>query len=672
MRLLVLSLLVVTTVCGFAQDDTVVIEATRFREDVRRLPASVSVITQEDIARSPARTVPELLNEQVGFTMKDLYGNNAAVTSMDLRGFGVTGPQNTLILLDGRRLNDFDLSGVQWSALPVASIERIEIVRGMGAVLYGDAAAAGLVNIVTRSPLRQGRSLQLLGRVASDDTVEAQAYASASAGDVGINGVIHKFASDGYRQNNRNEQENAALNLRWALGEGALDLRFGVDRQDLRLPGGRFVQPSIGLDQTTDPRGTNTPLDYASRDGARAGVGFMQRFGAAELSVGLDRREKDQRSFFDFGGFPSYRADDLELTSLTPRIRLPVANHTLIAGVDWHNWRYHSRRTDRPENLAQPANRASVTQDTEGVYLHDSIRLAPATLAAIGWRSERARYSGDDAGAFAAPSVRETQKQRAWELGLRQRFGERWTGFGRLGRSFRFVNAEEIYESDPFFAPQFQLLRPQHAKTAEIGVEWQRSAHRWRTALFRTDVRDEIHLDPFTTGVGNTNLPPSRRQGLELDAVFALTKSLRLAAGYAYTEARFLEGTLAGSPSAIGTGLPLAGRTVPLVPRHKVNLALSWEVRSSTRVSAALTAASEQVLDNDEPNTLAHRIAAFKVLDLRLSETIGSATLSVALNNVLDEDYYQYAARSAFTPDRYTVYPLPGRTLSLTAQIALR
>src|SRR3954465_12315815 len=144
MRSAVCGLLYLFVCFASAQDDAVVVEATRFPQDVRRLPASVSVITGEDISRSAARTLPELLNEQVGFTMKDFYGNNAAITSMDLRGFGVTGPQNTLILLDGRRLNDFDLSGVQWSAIPLASVERIEILRGTGAVLYGDNASPGV------------------------------------------------------------------------------------------------------------------------------------------------------------------------------------------------------------------------------------------------------------------------------------------------------------------------------------------------------------------------------------------------------------------------------------------------------------------------------------------------------------------------------------------------
>ena len=662
-----------------AQDDAVLITAPRFPQYVAELPASITVIPAEEIARSSARTLPELLGNEVGFTTKDFYGNNAAATSVDLRGFGVTGPQNTLILLDGRRLNDFDLSGVQWSAIPLAGIERIEIMRGTGGVLYGDAASAGVVNIVTRSPLKPGRALEAFGRIASYDTREGQLYGSAASEAFGANASLYGYRSDGYRENNRNEQENGTLNLRWAAGDGALDLRAGADRQDLRLPGGRFVQPSIGLDEyAQDPRGTGTPLDYASRDGTRAGISFLQRFGEAELSVGLDFRDKDQRSYFDQGGFPDYREDRLELTSFTPRVRLPVANHRLVIGADWHSWRYRSDRADRPGNIDQPANRVAVDQDTVGAYLQDTVALAPGTLLTLGWRRERAEYAGEDradpgspACAFCteAPSFRETQEQTAWEAGLRHELDARWTVFARAGRSFRFVNAEEIYENDAFFTAQFQLLEPQTALTREGGVEWRRGAHAARITLFRIDVEDEIHLDPFTTGVGNTNLPPSRRQGIELDGRWQAARSLRLSAGYAYTEAEFLSGRLAGSPFAIGTDMPLAGRTVPLVPRHKVNLGLSWDIAPRTQLSGLFSAVSEQVLDNDEPNTLEHRIPSYYVADVKLSQRFSWGRLSATVNNIFDERYYTYAVRSAFTPDRYAVYPLPGRTLALTAEL---
>jgi iron complex outermembrane receptor protein len=668
----------------FAQNDAVLVTATRFPEDVRRLPASTTVLTADDIARSAARTLPELLQEQVGFNMRDLFGNNAAQTTIDLRGYGATGAQNTLILIDGRRQNDFDLSGVQWASIPIPMIERIEILRGTGAVLYGDNASAGVVNIVTRSPLKQGNLFEAMGRVGSYETVEGQLYGNYATERFGINALLYGYESEGYRANNRNEQQNAAFNLRWALGQGALDLRFGADQQELRLPGARLVQPSIGLDQyQSDPRGAQTPLDYGSRDGRRAGMTYSQRFGDAELSIGADYRDKDQRSYFDFNGFPSYRADDLKYNSVTPRLRLPFstgsARHSLTLGVDWNDWDYDSRRTDRPANVERPTNRVNVTQESTGFYAQDLVQLASATFATLGWRRERVKYTGTDTvdntapacfpPCFAAAPVSETQSEDAWEIGLRQGIGANWSVFGRAGTSFRFVNAEEIYENDAAFMPQFQILRPQTAETYEAGVEWRRGGHLLRAAYFHSDIDNEIHLDPFTTGVGNTNLPPSQRRGVELDGVLQVSKAFRLSAGYAYTEAKFKQGVLPAG-TGVGANLPIAGKTVPLVPEHKLNVAFSWDILPRTRLSGALIAVSEQYRDNDEPNTLS-QIPGYQTVDLKLAQKYSWGRLSLSVNNLFNQDYYTYSARSQFVADRYSVYPLPGTTVSLTAELAL-
>jgi iron complex outermembrane receptor protein len=410
-------------------------------------------------------------------------------------------------------------------------------------------------------------------------------------------------------------------------------------------------------------------------------VSFLQRFGEAELSVGVDWREKEQRSYFDQNGFPRYQADELELRALTPRMRFPIGAHSFVAGIDITQWRYGSRRTDRPENIGRPTNQVSVDQDTSGLYLLDTIELTPATIATAGWRTERARYRGRDsvdvatppcaspfASCAAAAPVDEKQNQHAWELGLRHAFTAAWAGFARAGRAFRYVNAEESYENDVFFAPQFQILRPQHSRTHEGGLEWRAGGNALRATLFRIDVFDEIHLDPFTTGVGNTNLPPSRRQGFELDGKF---KNFRVA--YAYTEAEFLEGTLPGGPFVLGTDIPIAGKTVPLVPRHKLNVAATWDLAAGTRFSAALTGVSEQVLDNDEPNTLNHRIPAYYVVDAKLARAFRWGSVAATINNLFGEKYYDYAVRSvlAFSPDRYSVYPLPERTFGLMAELRL-
>jgi iron complex outermembrane receptor protein len=401
MRSIAVAMLAAVALPVFAQSDAVIINATRFPEDASRLPASVTVVSAEDIRKSAARTLPELLSEQVGLTLKDFYGNNAAATSVDLRGFGATGTQNTLILVDGRRVTDVDLSGVQWAAIPLASVERIEILRGTGAVLYGDGTTAGVINVMTRSPLQQGRRAEILGRVAGYGTVEGQVYGSFAAQSFGINAALYGYDSDGYRDNNRNEQQNTSVNLRWGAGESFVDLRLGTDRQNLRLPGSRRIQPSIGLDEyATDRRGAQTPLDWSSRDGERAGLTFGTRIGDAELNLGADWRSKSQQSYFDQAGFPISRDDRLDVSAFTPRLRVPAniggMRHRFTVGADWHAWRYDSRRSDLPQNIARPINIVRVDQDTQGWYLQDAIDLSSSKLLTLGWREERVKYDASD------------------------------------------------------------------------------------------------------------------------------------------------------------------------------------------------------------------------------------------------------------------------------------
>src|SRR6185312_8521324 len=141
---------------AIAQDNTQVlppIDVWASRTGAGIVGASTSIITAQDIARSPGTTLQDVLSREAGFqTWSTTGANNGATTTIDLRGFGATASSNTLFLLNGRRLTDIDLLGVDLSAIPRDSIERIEITRGnSGAVLYGGGAVGGVVNIITKT-----------------------------------------------------------------------------------------------------------------------------------------------------------------------------------------------------------------------------------------------------------------------------------------------------------------------------------------------------------------------------------------------------------------------------------------------------------------------------------------------------------------------------------------
>jgi len=131
--------------------DEVVVTATRTEEDIYKISSNVTVITQEDIKKSPATTVQNLLKNEEGVIINDLYGTGTK-SIVDMRGFAYGA--DTVILIDGRRINEVDTGSVDWNLIPIENVERIEIVRGTESVLYGDNAVAGAINIITKKGVR--------------------------------------------------------------------------------------------------------------------------------------------------------------------------------------------------------------------------------------------------------------------------------------------------------------------------------------------------------------------------------------------------------------------------------------------------------------------------------------------------------------------------------------
>jgi iron complex outermembrane receptor protein len=649
--------------------------------------ASSTVITADTIAHSPAQTLPEILAQVPGVQLQSFFGGvNGAKTSIDIRGFGAFATANTLVLVNGRRLNDIDSAAVDLSTIPLQSIERVEITRGnSGAVLYGDNAVGGVVNIVLKNgvggPPVSGR---VEAGVGSFNTRTANISAAANYGPWSTSFYGNAIKSDGYRENNALDQRSGVGNLNYTTPDLKAFLTITGDDQKLGFPGGRIVDPSIGVNElVTNRRGAATPFDYGNQQGASATAGFTKTlWNGAELIVDGGVRKKDTQSAF-FGAVPfasplpsfssTYNDASLQTWSITPRLSIKNAMFgmpsQILTGIDYYDATFNQ---ERGAFRGVPADHTyDLSQQTVAGYWQQSLGLLPTTDFSYGGRvqntslSARDRYDPNAPGCAAffncsaqASPLNSNETHYALHAGLEHRFNDVFSVFGRAARAFRTPTVDERVASGPafdaFFNPLSQnfKLKTQTSHDIEGGFRVKSGGFQMQSSIYNMDLENEIHFIPAL--FYNVNLDPTRRYGAETSASLRVSDSVTLRGGIAYTRAVFREGEF-------------AGKDVPLVSRYTASGGVTWNIWQNYLVfDATVRAWSERAMDNDQANTQ-RKIPADATVDLKLSGTYDRFFWSAAVINLFDAQYYDYAIASSFTPGRFSAYPLPGRTFMIKA-----
>ena len=472
----------------------------------------------------------------------------------------------------------------------------------------------------------------------------------------------------------RSTSATGSANVNYTTPDFTAFLTLSGDDQKLGFPGGRLVDPSIGLNElVTNRRGTGTPFDYGNQQGANATAGFTKTLwnGVDFIVDGGVRDKKQQAAFFNpFGS--SYVDSHLQTWSLTPR--LSVKNvmfglpSSILTGVDYYDATFHQ---ERPEfKGAPPIHTYDLSQKTLAGYWQQTIGLLSTTDFSYGARVQNTTLSARDllnnppnCALFFTCSAQNlpldgSETQYALHIGLEHRFNDVFTVFGRAARAFRTPNVDERLSSGPAFDPFFNALpgdfklKTQTSHDIEGGFRIKSGGFQMQSSIYNMDLENEIHFIPAL--FFNVNLDPTRRYGSETSASLRLSDSVLLRGGVAYTRAVFREGQFAGND-------------VPLVSRYTASGGVTWNIWQKYLVAdATVRGWSERFMDNDQKNTQ-RRIPANATIDFKLSGAYEHFFWSLSVNNLLNALYYDYAIASAFTDGRFSAYPLPGRTYMVKA-----
>ncbi|MET0858072.1 MAG: TonB-dependent receptor, partial [Telluria sp.] len=622
---------------AFAQDagmPQVLISGARFASAPELAPIGATVISADDIRRAGVADVNQAIRKIGG-----VYGRQSLDSSpdfsLDLRGFGSNGSQNMVVMLDGVRMSDNELSGPVLSTIPIETIERIEIIRGGSSVLYGEGATGGVINIITRRASTPGTRGSVRAEAGQFSQHDVRASVARNWDGGAFDAAIGNQGTDNYRANNDFRQSAISAGAQWNLGTGKAGVRLDSARAKSRLPG------SLTLAQfEANPQQSATPGDYGSLDTDRVSAYIDQRIGGVELAAELSHRQKTVKAYY--AAFDSKLAYESEQTQFSPRVRhlsqYGDMLNELIGGVDLIRW---NRLTD------SDFSKADASQSSKAIYLRDEIRWSAAHNGRFSLGARHEVFDKDYADPLGFPPVDESssQSQNAWEAQGSYDVQPGVKLHAKAGQSYRMANADENS-----FRASSNVLKAQTSKDLELGVTFGGVRSQMSVRAFRHRLDNEIFFDP-TIGFGtNANLDPTERRGFEIDGDARLAAGWRISGHLQHVKATFTAG-------------PNAGREMVLVPKNTLSTRLTWAPAGGHSADIGVQWVDSQRYGSDFTNACGARIPSYTTIDARYARTIGPWEFAVSGQNLADKQYYSNAFGC-----RSGIYPGDGRQIKLSAR----
>lgn len=593
---------------------TVVVSATRSHEPGVRSFTHTEVLDEEDIHTSGAGDLTQLLRGRAGIHASDLYGDGSA-SSLDMRGFGANAGSNTLLIVDGHRMNpSTDSASLYLNRIDLRDLAQVEILQGSAGVLFGNQAVGGVIQMVTRPPEGfEARAGTALGshRHWSNTVV---------LGDRAANGLGYRLSAtrdtgDNYRDRNRFERENLALTIDHEHGDNRLWLTMERFDETVETPGALFIDEIVD-----DRRQAVYDGDFIDTESELIRFGLRHDLNAAwRLEADLAYSDDDRdfvQSFRTFAGTLS--TQDRTTWELNPRVVGRIghegARSVLTLGADL-------RHTDY---LLLGLGPQGVEQETRAIYAQLITPLGPRTELGLGMRHAQVRNDlrFEDFSVF--PSALATQSiddgVTVGSLGISHRPTPGWELFARADENYRFAKVDE-HTNIVFGQPVG--LDSQTGTTYELGARLTGRDTHLDLVLYRIDLDDEIHYE--ANQFSNTNIDGSRRRGVLISAGRRLGETLTLGGSYNFVD------------SEVSAG-PFEGNEIPLVPEHKLQLYAEWRPLRGTHVRLEGLYVDGQRYGGDHANRFP-AMDAYRLLNLNAGFDRGPWTITLRVNNLTDEAY---------------------------------
>ncbi len=667
---------------------TVVVTGSRFEENLNEVPANVKVITRDEIANSSSSNIPDVLSQIGGLNVRSLNpGQLNLDATVDMGGYGATANSTTLILIDGQRLNPIDSAGVNWEAIPIDSIERIEVLQGGASVQYGNGAVGGVINIITNGNTSKLNQASVM--FGSYGTLVNNAILRDSVNDTTYQLTANTSNTQGWRQNSA---ANAyAFDAKVTKKLGSID-RIYADLfyayTNAQNPGGVVGQVgqgnpqaakfnNIGSDTTTNNLGV--------RFGGTKGLGDAS---IVELDGFYSNRTVfyanpywDTQTAFDNGNSWQVPSNN-KLTgwqfNLSPRVKTHMGLYgTSILGYEFNKAAQGSSDTwganqqnfingwTNPNLPNYDIQNASILNQS----VYGIVKLPITDLITVdgGARHQTQQASTYDSNIYSmngAVNTTQTYSANAGDAALNFNYANHQKLYVKWNQSYRFPNIDEFWGTDNSGNRVFNgILKPQIAQTYEVGGNWAVSSIRVNGSFFSSVSQNEITYNP-STGY-NYNSPYNiNRKGLVIDSSSNITNKFSVAGGGKYQRSFYADG-------------PYQGNEIPLTPNLLLNARANYLIDMNWSVGGVVNYVSTQHYDASPNyyNALAV-MPSYALGDVYLAYKLGGFDTKFTVKNIGNAAYATYGGYGTIsTADgvgarSYYYYPSDRRSYFITAKYA--
>lgn len=619
----------------------IIITATRIGEYESELTSNIMVIGKDKMEISGAQTVADILKEEVGINIYDA-GTDKTV-KVDIRGFADTSVSNILVLVNGRKVNSIDISGPDWLQIPLECIERIEIVRGAGSVLYGDNAVGGVVNIITKKGVGP-ISWKIGAMYGSYDTQRKNLEISGSRDKFSYYLYSKYQDTDGYRDNSDLLTKDFTTRLSYMVSENlSFDFTAGWHEDDYGMPG--------GLDDVSElvqygRRGSTNLKDFASTKDRYVKLSFDAQPKVEDRELGriildISRRNRDSYSLFDYGIWGTTTTKYMiDTTGVTLKYvydkDISDKEFNFVAGIDYHDAK--NKIKGGGSGAMSSSDDLAVTKKDLGFYVYSEYELFNNIFISGGTRYQKAKYTFDQ----RAATVRHETKHPSESIfmgGMKYVYAEGSNIHFSVQETFRFLATDEWYST---WTGLNTNLKQQTGIQYEAGIKHSfGDASILSVTPYWINIQDEIYLNPDPSPGQNENYDKTGRRGVELGI---RTDLLRLAntpfldklvffANYTYQESKFKNG-------------PYSGRDIPMVPQHQATSGLNIGFSKNYNISLTGNYVGKRYAINDTKNETS-KIKPYFTLNGKIAYNNDSLEIFLRANNIFNKKYSSYVVKSA-------------------------